>query len=79
MNDKNISSGELLIYFLVYYVTKIDFNHTLINVNLKNPFLLCYNLETIPTILDPITLKNAAKSLFKIYDVINFFEQIFKI
>ena len=77
VNNKNISSGELLIDFLFYYVTEIDFNHTLINVNLKNPFLICNNLETIPTILDPITLKNAAKSLFKIYDVVNIFNQIY--
>ena len=77
MNNKDISSGELLIDFLFYYVTEIDFNHTLINVNLKNPFLKCCNLETIPTILDPITLKNAGKSLFKIYDVVNFFYQIY--
>ncbi len=77
-NNKNLSSGELLIDFLFYYVMIIDFNHTLINANLKNPFLICYNLETIPTILDPITLNNAAKSVFKIFDVVNFFNEIYK-
>ena len=41
-NNKNLSSGELLIDFLFYYVMIIDFNHTLINANLKNPFLICY-------------------------------------
>ena len=77
-NNKKLTSGELLIDFLFYYVMIIDFNHTLINANLKNPFLICYNLETIPTILDPITLNNAAKSVFKIFDVVNFFNEIYK-
>ena len=55
----------------------IDFNQTLINANLNNPFRICYNLDTIPTILDPVTMNNAAKSVFKIFNVVKIFNFIY--
>ena len=77
VNNKNISSGELLIDFLFYYTSVIDFNQTLINAKLNNPFLFYNNLETIPTILDPVTMNNAAKSVFRIFDVVKLFNIIY--
>ena len=77
INNKIDSPGELLINFLFYYIKIIDFSQTLINPNLSNPFILCNNLENIPTILDPITKINAAKSVFKIFDVVKVFNFIY--
>ena len=77
INNKIDSPGELLIDFLFYYIMVIDFNQTLINANLNNPFRICYNLDTIPTILDPVTMNNAAKSVFKIFNVVKIFNFIY--
>jgi DNA polymerase sigma len=77
-NNKIDSPGELLIDFLFYYTTVIDFNQILINAKLNNPFIFCYNLESIPTILDPVTMNNAAKSVFKIFDIIQIFNIIYR-
>ena len=77
-NNKIDSRGELLIDFLFYYTTVIDFNQILINAKLNNPFIFCYNLESIPTILDPVTMNNAAKSVFKIFDIIQIFNIIYR-
>ena len=78
INNKIDSPGELLINFLFYYIKIIDFSQTLINPNLNNPFRICYNLENIPTILDPINKVNAAKCVFKIFDVVKVFNFIYK-
>ncbi len=77
LNNKIDSPGELLIDFLLYYVMVIDFSQTLINANLNNPFRICNNLDTIPTILDPVTMNNAAKSVFNIFDVVKIFNFIY--
>ena len=77
INNKIDSPGELLMHFLYYYI-KINFSQTLINPNLNNPFISCNNLEYIPTILDPITKINSAKSVFKIFDVVKVFSFIYK-
>ena len=77
INNKIDSPGELLIDFLFYYTSVIDFNQTLINAKLNNPFLFYNNLETIPTILDPVTMNNAAKSVFRIFDVVKLFNIIY--
>ncbi len=77
INNKIDSPGELLIDFL-YHIMEIDFSQTLINANLNNPFVICCNLETIPTILDPITMNNAAKSVFKIFNVVQIFNFIYR-
>ena len=75
-NNNNYSS--LLMGFLYYYINCIDFKYTIINPSLDNPFVIydCI-IETIPTIIDPVTMKNAGKIIFKIIDVVNFLKEIY--
>ena len=80
-NKKNFydfSYGSLLIGFLFYYVMVIDFKCTIINPRIQNPFIVNYNLESIPTIIDPNTMKNVGQKIFKIFDVVKIFGDIYK-
>ena len=44
--------------FLYYYINCIDFKYTIINPSLDNPFVIYdYIIETIPTIIDPVTMR----------------------
>ena len=74
----DFSCGSLLIGLLFYYVMVIDFKCTIINPRFQNPFIVSYKLESIPTIIDPNTMKNAGHNIFKILDVINIFRDIYK-
>jgi hypothetical protein len=55
-----------------------DFEHIIINTTLNNPFIRCYNLENVPSILDPITQNNAGKNIYRIFDVTSVFRKIYK-
>ena len=81
-NKENINFnndyGSLLIGFLYHYITFVDFNCTIIAPHQKNPFIIKSPLESIPTIIEPISKQNAGKTIFKIFDVINIFYQIYK-
>ena len=83
INKKIISEsnnfGILLLGFLYYYINYIDFSYTIINPNLENPFIIStFPIEIIPTIIDPATMKNAGKIIFRIIDVINALNELYK-
>ena len=76
-NQKN-NYSSLLLGFLYYYTNYIDFSYTQINPNLDNPFEISnFLLETIPTIIDPTTMKNAGKIVYRIIDVLKVFNEIY--
>ena len=81
--NKEINYGFLLIGILSFYINYIDFNFIKIDPSLDIPFINDYSLETIPTIIEPISKQNAAKTIYKIFDVIDclrsVYEDIFKI
>ena len=78
-NSIENSYGSLLIGFLFHYVMYIDFKYTMINPLLDNPFnILSYPVETIPTIIEPTTLKNAGKNIYRIYDVLKTLSEIYR-
>ena len=55
----------------------IDFKYTIINPCLANPFIIsACQIETIPTIIEPTTMKNAGKNIYKILEVVNVFNEI---
>ena len=64
--------------FLSFYINYIDFNYTLIDPCADNPFIINYNLETIPTIIEPISKQNAAKTIYKIFDVLNCLRDVYE-
>ena len=66
---KEINLGSLLIEILTFYTNYIDFNCTIIDPSSNFPFIREYTLDIIPTIIEPITKKNAAKTIYKIFDV----------
>ena len=68
-NNENYNYGLLLIGVISFYINYIDFSYTLIAPCADNPFIIDYNLETIPTIIEPISKQNAAKTIYKIFDV----------
>ena len=68
----------LLIGVLSFYINYIDFNYTLIDPCADNPFIINYNLETIPTIIEPISKQNAAKTIYKIFDVLDCLRDVYK-
>ena len=75
----NNNYGSLLMYFLYYYINCVDFAFTVIDPNLENPFIIStFPIETIPTIIDPVTMKNAGKIIFRIIDVVNALNEIYK-
>ena len=77
--DQNCNYASLLMGFLYHYVNIIDFEYTLINPSLDNPFIISnFPIETIPTIIDPVTMNNAGKIIFRIIDVVNVFNEIYK-
>ena len=76
-NDYNI--GSLLIGFLCHYIMCIDFKNTIINPCLSNPFIISsFPLEVVPTIIEPTTMKNVGKNIYKIFDVVNIFKEIYR-
>ena len=77
-NNTNFDYGTLLIGILYYYYAFIDFSNTIIAPYLSNPFISNCPLDSIPTIIEPISRKNAGKSIFKIFDIVNFFYQIYQ-
>ena len=82
-NNNNIignnNYGSLLMDFLYYYINCVDFAFTVIDPNLENPFIIStFPIETIPTIIDPVTMKNAGKIIFRIIDVVNALNEIYK-
>ena len=77
-NNKKNNYSSLLLGFLYYYTNNIDFSYTQINPNLDNPFEISnFHLETIPTIIDPSTMKNAGKIVYRIIDVVKVFNDIY--
>ena len=77
-NLNDINYGLLLIGALSFYINYIDFNYTLIDPCADNPFIINYNLETIPTIIEPISKQNAAKTIYKIFDVLDCLRDAYK-
>ena len=81
--NKEINYGFLLMGILSFYINYIDFNYIKIDPSLDIPFINEFSLETIPTIIEPISKQNAAKTIYKIFDVVNclrnVYEDIFKI
>ena len=81
--NKEINYGLLLIGILSFYINYIDFNYTKIDPSLDIPFINEYSLEAIPTVIEPISKQNAAKTIYKIFDVMdclrNVYEDIFLI
>ena len=74
--DNNLSS--FLIGFLFHYAMCIDFKYTVINPLLNNPFITySFPIETIPTIIEPTTQKNAGKNIYKIFDVVKALYEIY--
>ena len=74
----NLDYGSLLTGFLFHYINYVDFNCTIIAPHLINPFVVKGSLDIIPTIIEPTSKKNAGKNIYKIFDVINTFSQIYK-
>ena len=76
-NDYNI--GSLLIGFLFHYIMCIDFKYTIINPCLSNPFRISgFPIEIVPTIIEPTTMKNVGKNIYKIFDVVNVLKEIYR-
>ena len=77
LDDNNYDNASLLLGFLYYYTNYIDFNYTIISPILDNPFIIStIPLQTIPTIIDPATMNNAGKIIFRIIDVIKTLDEI---
>mgnify|MGYP003571313483 CR=1 FL=1 len=74
----NLDYGSLLTGFLFHYINYVDFNCTIIAPHLINPFVVKGSLDIVPTIIEPTSKKNAGKNIYKIFDVINTFSQIYK-
>ena len=71
--------GSFLIGFLFHYVMCIDFKNTVINPLLNNPFLIyTYPIDKIPTIIEPTTLDNAGKNIYRIFDVVKTLNEIYR-
>ena len=77
-NLNDINYGLLIIGVLSFYINYIDFNYTLIDPCADNPFIINYNLETVPTIIEPISKQNAAKTIYKIFDVLDCLRDVYK-
>ena len=59
-NNIDYNYGSLFIGFLFHYIMCIDFQYTIINPSLNKPFIISnIPIETIPTIIEPTTMKNA--------------------
>ena len=78
-NSIDNNYGSILIGFLFNYVMCIDFRYTIINPLLNNPFKILNNpLETFPKIIEPTTQKNAGKNIYRIFDVVNTLNEIYR-
>ena len=73
----NSDYGTLLIGFLYHYIVNVDFKCTIIAPHQINPFIIKSPLDSIPTIIEPISKQNAGKTIFKIFDVVNIFYEIY--
>ena len=73
----NNDYGSLLTGFLHYYFVYVDFKCTIIAPHQNNPFIINSALDSFPIIIEPISKQNAGKNIFKIFDVINIFYQIY--
>ena len=79
INKESNKYGALLLGFLYHYINYVDFSYTIIKPNLDNPFLISsFPIEVIPTIIDPATMNNAGKIIFRIIDVVSAFNEIYK-
>ena len=76
--NNNLDYGSLLTGFLFHYINYVDFNCTIIAPHLINPFVVKGSLDIVPTIIEPTSKKNAGKNIYKIFDVISTFSQIYK-
>jgi len=78
-NPLDNNYGSFLIGFLFHYVMCIDLNYTIINPLMDNPFIIyTCPIEVIPTIIEPTTLKNAGKNIYRIFDVITTLNEIYR-
>ena len=81
--NNEINYGYLLIGLISFYINYIDFNYTIIDPCEDIPFIIDYTLENIPMIIEPISKQNAAKTIYKIFNVIeclrDTYEDIFRI
>ena len=68
--NNEINYGYLFLGLLSFYINYIDFNYTIIDPCADIPFIIDYSLENIPTIIEPISKQNAAKTIYKIFNVI---------
>ena len=41
-----------------------------------NPFVTDYSLNTIPTIIEPVSKQNASKTIYKIFEVVDFLKKV---
>ena len=74
----NNDYGTLLINLLYFYILYVDFKSIIIAPHLSNPFIMDCHLDSIPTIIEPISKQNVGKNIFKIFDVVNILYQIYK-
>ncbi len=78
-NENEFEYGSLLLGFLAHYCFFIDFKYYIINPNLENPFVKEEKeLSEIPYLIEPITLKNVGKLIYKIGDVLIGLREIYK-
>ena len=78
-NPLDNNYGSFLIGLLFHYVMCIDFNYTIINPLMDNPFVIyTCPIEVIPTIIEPTTLKNAGKNIYRILDVVKALNEIYR-
>ena len=81
--NNEINYGYLLIGLISFYINYIDFNYTIVDPCEDIPFIIDYTLENIPMIIEPISKQNAAKTIYKIFNVIeclrDTYEDIFRI
>ena len=76
IENNNINYGSLLIGVLSFYSQYIDFNYTKIVPYFDNPFVTDYSLNTIPTIIEPVSKQNASKTIYKIFEVVDFLKKV---
>ena len=76
--NNEINYGYLFLGLLSFYINYIDFNYTIIDPCADIPFIIDYSLENIPTIIEPISKQNAAKTIYKIFSVIECLREVYQ-
>ena len=76
-DNNEINYGSILMGILFFYTNYIDFTYTIIDPSADIPFISEYALETIPTIIEPISKQNAGKIIYKIFDVVECLRQLY--